>query len=140
MSRRPAGAYALLAALGFQGLSAVGGGLWLVADPSGEAIGLPISSLQGSPFDDYLVPGLVLLVLLGVAPLVVAYGVWAGHSWSRAASLFVGVALVAWIGVQVAVIGYGSDPPLQLLYGAVGVLIVVLSRLPSVRRYLGGRR
>lgn len=71
---RPATVWALLAVLVLQAVSAVGGGVALVAGPRGEVTGLPLSYLEGSPFDDYLVPGLILLLVLGVLPAVVAAG------------------------------------------------------------------
>lgn len=125
--RRPRKTLALASALALQGLSGLGGGLGLIADPSGEAIGIPLEWLTGSPFADYLVPGVVLLTVLGIGPLVVAYGVWTRRSWARGASLLVGVALLVWIGVEIAVIGYQPQPPLQLVYGVLGAVIVVLA-------------
>jgi len=62
----------LLFLLLFLGMSALVGGSGLVADPSGAAIGLPLDLLRGSPFGDYLVPGLVLLIVLGAGPLLAA--------------------------------------------------------------------
>lgn len=124
----------LAGALLLQGLSGVAGGFALVADPSGGALGLPRSWLDGSPFEDYLMPGLILLFILGLIPLIVAWVVWKARRGSWLAALAVGVALLGWLAVQVLVIGYQADPPLQAIYGALGLGIVVLSLLPSVRR------
>ena len=137
--KHPASTYALVASLAFQGLSGIAGGYGLVADPTGEALGIPLSWLEGSPFGDYLVPGVVLLTLLGVAPLVVSYGVWSHRRWSWLAALVVGIALLGWLGVEMLVIGYQPEPPLQLIYGVVGTAIVLLALSPSVRRDLGTR-
>jgi hypothetical protein len=43
----------------------VGGGFGLVIDPSSEPLGIPLAWLDGSPFADYLVPGIVSLTVLG---------------------------------------------------------------------------
>jgi hypothetical protein len=134
---RPAGIYLLLAALLLQSLSGLVGGLGLVTDPTGSRLGIPIEWLTGSPFNDYLIPGLVLLFLLGALPLLVSYGVWVRRYWSWSAALFVGLALLTWIGVEILIIGYQPRPPLQLAYGAVGLVILVLTLLPSVRGHLG---
>ena len=133
---RPKPVLLLISALAFQGLSGVSGGLGLVFDPSGTGLGLPAEWLAGSPFDDYAIPGLVLLSLLGVVPLAVAYGVWARKPWSWAGSLLVGAALLVWLAVEIAVIGYHAQPPLQLIYGIVGMLILGPTLLPGVRTYL----
>ena len=119
----------------FQGLSGIAGGIGLVGDPTGDNLGIPVSWLQGSPFDDYLVPGLILLVVLGVFPLIVTYGLWTQRSWAWPAALLVGVGLLVWIGVEILVIGYQPAPPLQLIYGLLGLVILGLALLPSVRRF-----
>lgn len=124
---------ALIFVLAVQGMSGLAGGFSLISDPTGAAIGLPLEWLRGSPFSDYFVPGLVLFTALGVGPLVVAWALWTDRSWSLRAALLIGVALLVWIGVEITVIGYQSDPPLQLVYGALGAAIVVLSTLPPVR-------
>jgi hypothetical protein len=50
----------------FIGLSAVGGGLGLVLEPNGSNLGMPLEMLKYSPFSDFLIPGIVLLILLVV--------------------------------------------------------------------------
>jgi hypothetical protein len=122
--------YALMGVLVFQGLSGLGGGLGLVMDPTGATIGLPLESLKGSPFPDFLVPGLVLLTLLGVGPLLVALGLLRGRTWAWPASLGVGAMLLVWLAVQILVVGYQPEPPLQLIYGMVGMVILALASFP----------
>jgi hypothetical protein len=124
---------ALVATLIFQGLSGLAGGFGLLRSPSGEGLGLPASWLEGSPFNDYLIPGIVLFLALGLAPLVVAWGTWMRRSWSQLAALAVGAALVVWIAVQILIIGYQPDPPLQAVYGGVGVAIVGLALVCRAR-------
>lgn len=126
--------------MAFQGLSGLAGGVGLVGDPSGAAVGIPVAWLEGSPFTDFLLPGLVLFTVLGVAPLLTVYGLWRGQAWSWTASMLVGGALLGWLGVQVAVIGYVEEPPLQLIYGGLGGLILLFTALPTVRKDLTGRR
>jgi hypothetical protein len=130
----------LLIALGFLGISSLAGGSGLLVDPSGQALGLPVELLEGSVFPDYLVPGLVLFFVLGVAPLVVAWGLWRRTSWSRLAVPLVGLALMIWIGVQIVVIGYAGDPPLQLAYLLLGLSILVVGTIYLKRDPLPAHR
>lgn len=123
----------LIAAVTAQGLSGVVGGLGMVMDPSGRAMGLPLALLDRAPFADYLLPGLILLTVLGIAPLVVARALWTGRSWAWPAALLVGAALAIWIVVQILMIGYQSSPPLQASYGLLAVLIIVLALTRTVR-------
>jgi hypothetical protein len=119
----------------FQGLSGIAGGALLVIDPSGGILGFPPGWLGGSPFRDYLVPGLILLIVLGVGPLAVWQGVRTRHRLAIPGALITGIALLIWIIVEIMIIGYQKDPPLQLAYGSVGAAITVLSGIA-----LAGRR
>lgn len=124
--------YVLLFALTFQGLSGVAGGAGLVGDPTGASLGIPIEWLDGSPFANYLAPGLVLLSVLGVLPLVVVAGMWRRASWAPPASLAIGLMLLFWLAVEVAVIGYQAEPPFQAIYALIGAAIVALSFIPAI--------
>jgi hypothetical protein len=123
-------------AVALQGLSGLGGGVTLVADPTGASLGLPDDLLEHSPFRNYLIPGLILLVVLGVVPLIVSWGLWRRRRWSWYGSVFVGIALIVWIIVQIMLIGYGTDPPLQAIYGGLGVTILGLAFIRRVEAYL----
>lgn len=117
----------LLTGLLFQGFSGIYGGLSLVIDPSGGSIGLPLSLLAGTPFGSYLLPGWILGVLLGAGPLVAAGALVAHTKWALLLSALLGAALLLWIVVQVILVGYLAWPPLQLVYGLLGVALVSLS-------------
>jgi hypothetical protein len=117
----------------FQGLSGLAGGCGLTWDPTGSAVGLDPGWLEGSPFGDYLIPGVILLLVLGIGPLLVTLGILRRSPWAWAASLLTGVALIIWIVVEVLVVGYIAQPPLQLIYGLVGLGIVATTLLPTVR-------
>lgn len=122
--------YLLMAALLFEGVSAIAGGIGLVSG----GLPLPLSWLAGSPFDSYRIPGLILLVVLGVVPMAVLYGLWRRRYWGWLGALFVGVALIIWIVVEVMIVGYIAQPPLQLIYGLLGGIVLFLALLPGVRR------
>lgn len=128
--------YLLIALILFQGLSGVAGGIGLILDPTGESLQIPITWLDDSPFNDYLIPGLILLIILGFLPLIVSYELWKKTSWSWLGALIIGLSLVIWIGVEIVIVGYQPRPPLQLIYGTVGIIILVLVSLPSVKRFL----
>jgi len=99
-------------------------------------LSIPIEWLYGSPFDSYLIPGLVLFFLLGIFPIFVAFGIWKHHTWSRQAALLVGLMLIIWIAVEILVIGYQPYPPLQLIYGLLGITIIALLLFPALRKYM----
>jgi hypothetical protein len=95
--------------------------------PRGEIMPLPLSALAGSPFDTYLVPGLILFGVLGLGPLVAARLAWLRHPLAPAAALVVGVGLLIWVAVEIGIIGYSNEPPLQAIYGILGIAIVLVA-------------
>jgi hypothetical protein len=126
----------LLAVIVAQGVSGLVGGFALLADPSGDALGLPLSWLDGTPFVDYWMPGLILLSALGLFPLLVAWGLWKRRPQAWLGSLIVGGSLTVWIAVEILLIGYKSRPPLQHIYGLLGLIIIGLTLSRPVRRRL----
>ena len=108
------------------GLGAVAGGIALMVGPRGEIIPMSTSLLAGSPFPDYFVPGLILFVIVGVGTLAVAFLAWRENPWAPLLTVGVGGALLIWLFVEFAVIGYTSDPPVQPVYLALGLVMLVV--------------
>src|ERR1700681_207343 len=107
----------------FLSVGALGGGGALVLGSRGEIIPLPLSALNGSPFETYLVPGLILFCALGLGPLAAAQLTWRRHPLAPIATLVVGVALLIWMAVEIAIVGGSTDPPLQPFYVLLGAAI-----------------
>src|SRR6478609_755398 len=108
-------------------IGALSGGLALTVAPRGEIMPLPLSALAGSPFDTYLVPGLILFGVLGFGPLVAAGLAWLRHPLAPTAAFVVGVGLLIWVAVEVVIIGYSNEPPLQAVYAILGATIVLVA-------------
>ena len=119
------------------GVGALGGGGALMLGPRGEIMPLPLSALKGSPFDTYFVPGLILFGVLGLGSLAAAFLVWLRHPLAPATTTVVGVVLLIWIAVEIAIIGYSNDPPLQPIYLLLGAVITVVGLGWLRASYLG---
>jgi hypothetical protein len=132
--RRPVTAWLLLALLVVQGLGGLAGGLSLTLAPDGSILKMSTSLLDGSPFPDFLIPGLVLLLVLGVLPLVAAVGLWMRRRWAWYAAVVVGCGLMIWILVEITIVPYDA---LQPVFGGVGVAIFLVALLRPVRRFYG---
>jgi hypothetical protein len=104
-------------------IGALGGGAVLIAAPRGEIMPLPLSALAGSPFETYLAPGLILFTVLGLGPLIAARLAWIRHPLAPIAAFVVGAALLIWVTVEIVIIGYSNEPPLQAIYLALGGVI-----------------
>jgi hypothetical protein len=107
----------------FLSVGALGGGVALMFGPRGEIIPLPLSALRGSPFETYFAPGLILFCALGLGPFGAALLAWRRNPLAPRAALGVGVALLIWMAVEIAIVGYSNSPPLQPFYLLLGVVI-----------------
>jgi len=64
----------LLFLLAFVGIGAGFGGGVLIISPDGKLFGMPLSLLKNSPFNSFLIPGIILFSVLGIVPCAL---VWA---------------------------------------------------------------
>lgn len=128
---RPLTVWMLLVFLFSLGLRGVIGGGQFLLDPSGDIVGLSTAELERTPFENYLIPGLILSSVLGIAPLVVTIGVYRGRRWAWFGSIIVAIALVVWVIVEGIVIGFGKRLQYPNLLQAVAMLVV--AGAPSVR-------
>ena len=143
-TRRPTTLRVLMALAILQILGATAGGIGLIQDPV-ENIGMPLSMLEGGPFSDYLVPGTILLIVVGLFPIVPLIGLVLRREWGWWLELAAGGGLIIWIITEVALLGHlpGAGIGLQIAMGLLGVVIVIFTLLPPTRRFFGielGRR
>ncbi len=117
----------------FLSLGALAGGGALMLGPRGEIIPLPLEALQGSPFADYFVPGAILFTILGLGPLAAAWLAWRRNPRAPDAAFSIGLALLIWLAVEIAIIGYSSSPPLQPFYLLLGAVMAGLGLAWRVR-------
>jgi hypothetical protein len=80
------------------------------------------------------VPGLILFGVLGVGPLFAAALALRGHWLAPLAAIGTGATLLGWLAVEIAIVGYSNNPPLQPFYLLLGIIIsmVGLSWLAKV--------
>jgi hypothetical protein len=88
------------------GIGGIAAGASFTLEPSGADIGMDVAFLDGSPFPDYRVPGLFLLLLIGPANLVSAAAHLRRNRFADVLSLLTGIVLLVWITVQWSIIGY----------------------------------
>lgn len=122
------------------------GGISMLLDPSGASLQMD-EVLNLMPVSDYLLPGLFLLLVMGLVPLALIYGLLARPSWPWLQSLFsrtrahwawgatalLGLGLLLWLAVQGFLIGFRW--PIQYVTAANGLLILLFAFLPPVRAH-----
>jgi hypothetical protein len=108
----------------FIGLGAVGGGLGLVLEPSGADLGIPLEMLNHSPFSDFLIPGIVLLIVNGLGSIAGSVLSFKLFQYAAEIALALGAFLVAWIIIQIYWIH--SFHWLHALYLSLGIIELIL--------------
>ena len=120
---------------GLIGVGALYGGIGLLADA--EALGAEQSWLDGTPFPDYRVPGLVLLVVIGGGMLLTALMALRRSRDAGLAALAMGVTLLGWGVVETVTIGFQGTGQVVLLgvfvVGPALLLITIGWRAPAAR-------
>ena len=97
----------------FVAVGAIPAGIAFLTDPSGRGLGMTVELLQGSPFADFLVPGIVLLGIHGIGSLLgAAMSLWRVR-FAGDGAVLLGSLLGGWMVVQIVLIGMQS--PFQVL-------------------------
>jgi hypothetical protein len=115
--------YVLGVLLAFVALNAFAGGYYGMSG----AESVPLAWLDGSPFHNYFVPGLILLIVVGGSLLFAAIAVFARLRVARPAAFGAVAVLAIWLTVQVAIIGYISW--MQPTTATVGFVVFILTLL-----------
>jgi len=108
----------------FNGMGAMYGGLNLITSPNGDTLGLSVRLLTYTPFDSFIIPGIVLLIANGLpsvfalAAILSSYEKWAGMA------LLQGAILIAWILVQVILIR--TVNVLHAVLVTVGIILILI--------------
>ncbi len=83
------------------GINATFAGLAFIFYPNGAALGISQSVLQYSPFPNFLIPGIVLLIVNGICNIVVAVLTIHRKRYYSTLISFQGIILVGWLILQV---------------------------------------
>ena len=113
--------------LAFTGIGAILGGGSLITDRTGESLGLSIEILRYSPFADFFIPGHILFLVLGIGSLVASVLVTIKSKGYPLWTIFIGFALSIWIAVQILMLKEVQF--LQIVFGTIGILLVILGIL-----------
>lgn len=136
----------LIFLLFFLGIGAFYGGGAFILDPSGNLLQMPLEALESSPFNNFLIPGIVLFLVLGVFPMFLIYALlkkpenhlaemlnfFHDMHWAWSFTIYQGFALVIWITLQVLFIN--AVHWIHTVYVFKGLIIIFLALLPGFRK------
>ena len=104
-------------------INGFGGGYYGLAG----AKDVPLEWLQGTPFRNYVIPALFILIFIGVVPPIAAIIILKKPVYTKRLSIIIGILLLLWIAVQVTMIGYVSwMRPATFITGLIILLLAFL--------------
>jgi hypothetical protein len=107
----------------FIGITAIAGGFRLVSNPNGTS-DIPIEWLNSSPFTNYLIPGLVLLIVIGFGNVLGGIFSFLSKRYAGGLAAMLGTFLILFMAIEVWFVGLRNF--LQPLYFILGAIILVL--------------
>ena len=115
----------LFVLVSFLAVTALLSGIMLISNPDGKIMNLSVSLLEGTPFKDFTIPGVLLALLVGGTNLLAVFfnlKRQAGrYNWALAGGIFI----TGWIIGQLILIG--ASHWLQAFYLVIGILVILIS-------------
>ena len=100
-------------------------GLLMISNPDGGIMNLPLGILNGTPFRNFLIPGILLTTIVGGVNLLAVFYNMQRHvnryNWSMAGGIMISGCIV----VQMILIHAAHW--LHFLYLGIGILIILLA-------------
>ena len=143
--RRPFMLWPLVFFLLFLALGGLYGGLAMLTDPTGNSLQVA-DVLPLLPVPNYILPGIFLLVVMGLFPLLLSYALiarpnwpwvnslfqWSKHYWAWTATIIFVAIIAIWLAVEGLLIGFF---PITVITAVVGLLILLFTLVPGVRKF-----
>lgn len=108
----------------FNLIGAYYGGINLIIHPDGSSIGLSLDLIGKTPFDDFLLPGLILLFINGIFCSYVLLQVIRNHKFQNEYIIIQGLLLIIWIIIQIILIRMVFF--LHYIMGGIGIVLIIL--------------
>ncbi len=112
----------------FIGIGAVPAGIAMITDPSGSSLEMPAEMLINSPFSDFLIPGIFLLVANGIGSLLGGVASFLRYKFASEIAAVLGTFLIIWIVAQVWWMGIHWLHFLYIIFGVVELVLGLMLR------------
>ncbi|NOY59279.1 MAG: hypothetical protein GXO75_10155 [Calditrichaeota bacterium] len=103
----------------FIGIGAVPAGIAMITDPGGSSLEMPVEILINSPFSDFFIPGIFLLVVNGIGSLLGGVASFLRYRFAGEIAVGLGAFLIIWIIAQVWWMGIHWLHFLYIIFGIV---------------------
>ena len=113
----------------FLGFGGVFGAWMLITDPSGGKFEWSSELLNGTPFNSFLIPGIILMIANGILPLYTAVAVLMKKKSANWLVLIQGVVVLVWLTTQLLLNPEFFVPGMHYPTYAVGLLLVTMGLL-----------
>lgn len=110
----------------FLGLGGVYGAIMLISDPSGGKFEWSMDLLNGTPFNSFLIPGIMLLVSNGLFPIFTAAITVLKKSYAHTLILLQGIIVLIWLSVQLILNSDFFQPVTHYPSYSTGFLLVII--------------
>jgi hypothetical protein len=114
------------------GVGAIYGGGNLILHPDGSSIRLAKSLLIHTPFESYLIPGIVLFIVNGLFSFFVLFTMIFKLRKHQLLIICQGVLLTGWIFIQILMIQ--TVYFLHLIMGGIGIILIIAGLLLNNRK------
>lgn len=111
----------------FNALGALPAGVLFMLDPSGAKMGMNTGHLAHSPFDTFLIPGIVLFIANGLMSVLAVVLILKKYRFYSYFTMLQGCILIGWIIIQVGMLQFVDT--LHYIMGTTGILLFVTGYL-----------
>ena len=143
--KRPMMLWPLIFLLLFLAAGGLYGGIAMLVDPTGNLLGVT-EALSLLPVSNFILPGIFLVVVMGLAPLLLSYALiarpkwpwlaplfeWSQYYWAWTATLILVAVLATWLAVEGVLMGFF---PITYVTAVVGLFLLLFALLPGVRKF-----
>jgi len=110
----------------FLGISALFGSYYLITDPTGESLQMPSGFLISTPFDNYLIPGILLLIINGIPALLIAFLTLFKVKYYAYLIVIQGIILLIWLTTELIININLFYPLTHITYYLIGSALIFL--------------
>jgi hypothetical protein len=112
--------------LAFVSLNAMLAGVLFLIDPSGVKMGLSLETISNTPFSNYYIPGIILLVIIGFGCLVATTIAFKKNKYTGLLGILIGLILCGWIHIQMIWLAYSWMQTVIFGFGCLSIFLGTL--------------